>query len=196
MDAQSTRKRLSPAFIGQLHPCDHLLHLYGHDERLLEVLEWFVGQGLQGDAAVIVLATPGHLHDLEKRLRANWIPVDRARWQGRYIPLVASEVLEKFMVNGWPDEGLFTSVMNKYVAQAREGARPARAFGELVAMLMGRGQKAAAVRLEQMWTGFCNRESLPLLCAYPEPALTADAIESMRAIAAQHSRVLREEPAK
>jgi hypothetical protein len=99
-------------------------------------------------------------------------------------------VLEKVLVNGWPDEWRFNDVMDKYVARAREGWRPVRAFGEMVSLLMERGQKAATVRLEQIWNAYCNREELPLLCAYPEPLFAQNPGDSMVVIAAQHTRVL------
>jgi hypothetical protein len=192
MESRPLDKRLSPKLMGKLGPCDHLLQIYGNDERLIEVLEWFVGQGLQDDGAVIVIATPRHVHDLEMRLR-KWVPIDQARWQGRYIPLLANEVLEKVLVNDWPDERRFTLLMDKHIAQARAGLRPVRLFGEMVSLLLERSAKAATVRLEQIWTAYCNREALPLLCAYPEAVFTRGAIESMNEIAGQHTRVLSQE---
>lgn len=190
MNSQTTARRPSQSSLGEVRPCDHLLQIYRDDERLLQILEWFVGRGLQGDGAVIVIATPRHLHDLELRLRADWIAIDQLRWQGRYVPLVAGEVLEKILVNGWPDERRFNDVMDKYVARAREGWRPVRVFGELVALLMDRGQKAATVRLEQLWSAYCNREGVPLLCAYHEPLFADDDADSKTLIAAQHTREL------
>jgi hypothetical protein len=186
-------KRLSPASVGELRGCDHLLQIYGRDERLLEVLEWFVGQGLRDNGAVILIATPRHLHELEIRLRAQWVPIDKARWQSRYIAMVASEVLEKILVNGWPDETGFNALIDERVGEMRKKWPSVRAFEEMVGILMERGQKEAAVRLEQIWSAYCAREGLPVLCAYHEPVFTKGAVDTMHAIAAQHSRVLAEQ---
>jgi hypothetical protein len=193
MELKHARRRLTPSMVGKLQPCDHLLQIYGHEQRLLELLEWFVGQGLRDDGAVIVIATPRHLHDLEIDLRALWIPVDKARWQGRYIPLLATEALDKVLVNDWPDETRFNAFMDKYVERAQAEWPSLRAFGEMMALLMQRGARAATIRLEQIWTTYCNRQGLPVLCAYHDPLFADDAQNSMRAVAAQHSRVLTEQ---
>src|ERR1700693_2196420 len=94
----------SGVFWGEIALCEHLVQIYADDNTFLDALEGFVGSGLRAGESVIVIATAAHLHTLEKRLRGgSWIDVDRARWEDRYVALLAQETLGKFMVNGWPD---------------------------------------------------------------------------------------------
>src|SRR5438552_17632023 len=73
---------------------DHVCQLYPTDTTLLNALETFVGSGLRHGESVIVIATAGHLHALEQRLRAGgWLDIDRARWEDRYIPSLAQAPL-------------------------------------------------------------------------------------------------------
>jgi hypothetical protein len=158
--------RVTPSFWRDIQPCEHLLQIYGNDHRLLDTLEPFVSNGLRDNGSVVVIATARHLHDLEKRLR-RWIEIDRARWQGRYVALLAEETLSRILVADWPDEAQFNLFIGDVVARARSNGKSVRVFSEWVGVLMARGRMDAAVRLEQLWTALCRREGLPLLCAHP-----------------------------
>src|SRR2546421_9228687 len=91
-----------------LSRADHVCQLYPNDATLLNALETFVGCGLRHGESVIVLATAGHLHALEQRLRAgNLLDIDRTRWEDRYIAILAQETLDRVLVNDWPNEERF-----------------------------------------------------------------------------------------
>jgi hypothetical protein len=64
-----------------------------------------------------------------------------------------------------------------------------RAFGEMVALLWAEGKRGAALRLEELWHPFCEREQLPLFCAYPKSALAVDNFRDITGICAAHCRV-------
>jgi MEDS: MEthanogen/methylotroph, DcmR Sensory domain len=180
------------AFWAEMAPGEHLVQIYGEDLRFLDALEGFVSNGLRAGEGVVVIATAAHLHQLEQRLVANWLEPDRARWENRYVPLLASETLSKFMVNGKPDEALFGDVVTKILARARGTGRTVRAFGEMVALLWAQGNAPVALQLEEYWHRICEREGLALFCAYPRAGFTNDEnpAASLRAVCAAHSRVL------
>jgi hypothetical protein len=146
---------------------DHAVQVYRDDGLFLDALEGFVGNGLRLDERVIVVATAGHVHELEKRLRAGGIDVDRLRWQNRYFALLAEESLRNFMVNGWPDEVRFAEFVLGLVGRASGNSRKVRVYGEMVAVLWNRGLYAATLRLEQLWCGLVRSENLLVFCAYP-----------------------------
>ena len=177
-------------FWAEMSPCEHVVQIYGDDRVFLDGLEGFVGNGLRNGESAIVLATAMHLHGLEKRMRANGIDVDRARAESRYIPRLAEDVLLSFMVKDWPDEGRFVAAMEELITQARGSqGRQVRAFGEMVAILWSRGNHAATIHLELLWTKVCAAEKFPLFCAYPRDTFSRNATESIVEICRIHSRV-------
>src|ERR1700674_4956134 len=124
----------SGVFWGEIAPTEHCCQIYGDEAVFMDALEGFIGSGLRAGDRVVVIATAGHLHALEQRLRGKWLDLDRARWEDRYIALLARETLGKFMVNGWPDEELFTNTVNDIITRARGNDRKVRVFGEMVAV--------------------------------------------------------------
>jgi hypothetical protein len=179
------------AFWGQMSETEHAVQVYRDDHTLLDSLESFVASGLRSGESVILIATASHLHEVEKRLRGGWVDLDRARWEDRYIAVLAQETLELFMVDGMPDEALFERAAKSLVERARGRGRKLRAFGEMVGVLWSEGQKDAALRLEHLWTRLQAREKFPLFCGYARAQLGAGSIESdIRSICAAHSRIV------
>ena len=177
-------------FWGEMAPCEHVVQIYGDDRVFLDGLAGFVGHGLRGGEASIVIATALHLHGLEERLRSTGIDVDRALAEGRYIPRLVEDVLASFMVKDWPDEDLFLRTLDELMEKARgPGQRKVRAFGEMVAILWSRGNHAATIHLELLWTKACNAEKFALFCAYPRDTFSKNATESIVEICRIHSRV-------
>ena len=125
---------------------------------------------------------------LVPRCASQTLPSERA--QDRYIGLEAEQVLERFMVNGWPDDARFEQVIAGLIKRARGEGRKVRAFGEMVALLWARGDQGATVRLEHLWNGLCQTDTFSLFCAYPRAGFTRDLSKSIREICAAHSRVL------
>ena len=61
----------------------------------------------------------------------------------------------------------------------------------MVALLWTRGQDEATIRLEKLWSEFCDRDGVTLFCAYPRMgARRGDPGEFLARICALHSRVL------
>ncbi len=178
------------SFWGEMAPCEHIVQIYGDDSVFLDGLEGFVGNALRTGESAIVIATASHLHGLEKRMRDHGVDVQGARAQNRYIDLLAEETLERFMVDGWPDEALFTQCVSGLLEVGRGRThRKVRAFGEMVAILWARGNFAATLQLEMMWTRFCEAQQFPLFCAYPREGFTRNAAESIADICRAHSKV-------
>ncbi len=178
------------AFWGEMAPCEHIVQIYGDDSVFIDGLEGFVGNALRNGESAVVIATATHLHSLEKRMRERGVDVERARVENRYVSRLAEETLDCFMVDGWPDEALFSQCVGELLALARgEDHRKVRAFGEMVAILWARGRIAATLQLELMWTRFCETQQFPLFCAYPRDGFTKNAAESIVDICRAHSKV-------
>lgn len=177
-------------FWGEIAPCEHVLQIYDDDEVFLGSLERFARAGLVAGEAVVIIATPPHRAELERRLAAEGLDVAGLREEDRYLAFDAAETLARFMRKGWPDETLFRGVVGEVLQRARRGHRRVRAFGEMVALLWAQGDCGATVCLEHCWHVVCQLEDLPLFCAYPRAGFTKEAAESLRDICAAHSRLV------
>jgi hypothetical protein len=177
-------------FWAAISPTDHFLQVYRNEMVFLDALEGFVGSGLRAEEAVVVIASAHNIHELEKRLRGRWIDVDRARWLGTYLPVLAQETLAKFMVDGFPNEELFETAARKLIAQARGDGRKVRSFSEMVALLWAQGNAPATIRLELLWSGLCKAEGLPVFCAYSQEVFDRDSSAPTQLLCAAHSQLL------
>ena len=177
-------------FWGEIAPCDHVVQIYENDNVFLDALSGFVGGGINAGECVIVIATAAHLDALENRLTSFGIKVDTLINDDRYIPLNAEATLEKFMVNGWPDEDLFMKTVSGLMDRAGCRNRRVRAFGEMVAILWAQGNSGATVNLEHLWNKFCAKQSFSLFCAYPKSGFTQDINESLLNICGCHSKMI------
>lgn len=190
----SSPSRRLEDFWGEIAPCEHLVQFYDSDGVFLDLLEGFVSGGLRGGESVIVIATPEHRHALDRRLADRGLDLEVARAQDQYIALDAEETMSKFLVRGWPDEYLFTQLVTWLLARAKGNGRRVRAFGEMVALMWGRGQQGAVVRLEHLWHKLCAEKGFPLLCAYPKSGFAENSAMSLKEICAAHSRFVAPTP--
>jgi len=174
---------------GELAPCDHVMQIYDDDEALLATLENYVGEGLDAGEGVIVIATASHREALARRLEDAGYELEAAVREDRYIALSAQDTLDRFMVAGSPDEERFNEVVQEVIGRARRGGRKVRAYGEMVALLWARGNRAATVRLEYLWNGLLRDEKFPLYCAYPRFNFTRHSTLAIDAVCAEHTRV-------
>ena len=186
----STTSIRSGTFWSSLKPGEHLLQCWDREETLIDALEGFVSSGLREGEGVVLIATAPHLHEMEKRVRRHWIDIDRARWEARYIPLLAPEVLGQLMAeDGLPDGERFRAIAQKLYLRARGEGRRVRLFGEMVGILWGQGNAAGAIQLENLWARFLAEHDSPLFCAYPRSVFGGNA-EAIKGVCAMHTLVL------
>jgi hypothetical protein len=179
-------------FWGEIAPVEHSVQIYSDDVLFMDSLEGFASGGLRSGDGVIIIATAAHRSALERRLRARGFDVDQAAREQRYISIDAQATLERFMVNGWPDDDRFQAVAADLITRARGQGRRVRAFGEMVALLWSQGQNVATVHLEHLWNRVRNEELFCLFCAYPRGGFTHNAHESINEICSHHSREIPE----
>jgi lambda repressor-like predicted transcriptional regulator len=188
-DIHTTTAGPDNTFWGELSGCDHCVQFYESDAAFLDTLEAFTLGGFQQGDAIIVIGTPPHRQALEARLQENGIDLAAASARDQLISLDAATTLQRFMVNGWPDPVLFEQLVAELLARARAHHPKVRAFGEMVALMWAAGLCDATVRLENMWSHLCARESFSLFCAYPKTGFAEDVTEAMAHICAAHSKV-------
>src|SRR5579884_314012 len=191
-DLHSHPGRLAPTLDWEgMNPSDHFVQFYESDIALVDAISGFIGAGLDAGENCIVVATQAHRAALEINLQARGLDVAAARQQGQYISLDAAETLSKLMVADSPEPQRFQETVGSVVAQAAQGGRRVRAFGEMVALLWDEGDSASAIRLEELWNDLARSHAFCLFCAYPLQGFGCEAhAMPFSAICTQHSRVL------
>ncbi|MEP6945058.1 MAG: MEDS domain-containing protein [Acidobacteriota bacterium] len=169
----------------------HFVQFYQDDETIINAVAGYFVHGLRFGEICIMVATHEHTQAIGDRMH-EWDPsVGTALAENRLIILDAHETLGKFMVNGMPDPQLFEDVVGGLLEKVASSGRSLRAFGELVAILAGEGNAAAAVELEVLWNKLAEEHHFRLFCAFPGRSLTGeDAATNAAAICSSHSHIL------
>jgi hypothetical protein len=182
-------QHVSHSFWAEMSACEHFVQIYEADDVFMDTLSGFIGGALLGGDGAVVIATPAHREELERRLARSGIDVASAKLGNQLVSLDAEQTLNQFMINGWPDEEKFGEVVRSILHRAGHDGRRVRAFGEMVALMWAQGYEAATVRLEHLWHQLCQRESFALFCAYPKSGFTENPSDSIARVCAEHSKV-------
>jgi hypothetical protein len=174
----------------EVAPNDHIAHFYDDDEKFLITLAGYIAAGLAKGESIIIIATPQHLSALAHLLGSKGVDLMRPLAEDRYIALDATVALSCFMVDDWPDEEKFSSLVRYLIKRASKNGRRIRASGEMVAILWEQGNQAATVRLEHLWNEFCRDYGFCLLCSYPKAGFAKHPAQSVSEICAHHTRSL------
>ena len=169
---------------------NHVVHFYEADAALLEAVATFCGDALLAGDVAVVIATAEHRAGIAERLRARGL-FDAPGDQERYLALDAAETLSCFFVDGRVDASNFAQVVGGIIAGAAEHGREVNIFGEMVALLIERGDLAAAVHLEELWNDLRQSHDFSLLCAYPMEGFSGEARgELFRDVCEAHAHVI------
>lgn len=145
---------------------DHIVQVYQDEEFLAEAVGEYVGTGLRQDEGLIIIATPRHSRAFERQLERNGLDPAKAIAQGQLKFFDADAMLAKFMRDGMPDWNAFHAVLGALIAELRLQYPTVRAYGEMVDILWQKGERDAAIRLEQYWNELGKLQTFSLFCAY------------------------------
>lgn len=147
----------------------HVVQFYEDDQFLVESIGRFLGPALASGEAAVLAATPEHCAQVVDELERRGVDAVGATHDGRFVRLDAAEMLERFLIEGWPDETKFREVVGGLLEKTRERAGHGRVtvYGEMVALLWTAGRREAAIQLEQYWNRLADTQSFELLCGYP-----------------------------
>jgi anti-sigma regulatory factor (Ser/Thr protein kinase) len=173
---------------------DHVVHLYDGEDRLSDLVGSYLTASLLVGETVISIAIPPHQSAFESAMSSGGVDTGLARSEGRLLMLDAEEALARFMVEGLPDPERFDRAVGDLIRDACRAGRPVRAFGEMVAVLWGRGQVAGAIELERLWNGLANEVPFGLFCAYPLASVETATGGIRDVVCRAHSHVVGEAP--
>ncbi|HEY2905966.1 MAG TPA: PAS domain S-box protein [Vicinamibacterales bacterium] len=147
---------------------DHSVHFYESEALLANTVADFLACGLASGQRVVMIASKGHAPEIASRLVSKGIDVDGAQRCLQLLLMDAETTLSGFMVNGVPDERLFDATVGALIQQQLQQATGGglRAYGEMVDLLWKRGERAAAILVEEYWHRLAARHPFALLCAY------------------------------
>jgi hypothetical protein len=129
------------------HPREHFVQFYEADSVLVDAVSGYAMKAMAEGSAAIIVATRAHRDAIEERWAADGFDVEAAREQERYVPLDAQETLDRFLVDGWPQQKLFAEAIEPVIVRAASRYAKVVAFGEMVALLWKSEQYGAAIHL-------------------------------------------------
>jgi hypothetical protein len=169
----------------------HVVQFYGHEEELADRVAGYLLGALQHDGVAVVIATAAHRRAFEARLTRAGVDVAAAARAGTYWTLDAGEAVRTLTAGGQLDRGAFDRVIGRLIADAGQGERPVRAYGEMVALLWDAGLVNDAVLLEEMWSSLGLTRSFSLFCSYPARSVTGDGhLEAFAEVCRLHGSVV------
>jgi MEDS: MEthanogen/methylotroph, DcmR Sensory domain len=148
---------------------EHFARLYQDLDELADAVAEHIGAGLSAGEAAVVIARREHRSAFLARLDAR-----QALDEGALTLLDAERTLERFMENGMPQWKAFHSVIGGLIAELRLQYPTVRAYGEMVDVLWQRGNRAAAIQLEEYWNELGELQTFSLLCAYRMDPLASE----------------------
>jgi hypothetical protein len=172
---------------------EHFVQFYDNDQFIVNSVAEYVIHGLRSGETCIVAATREHLADITQVILSFGTELERARIDGRYIPLDAVDTLTGFMVDGLPDAGLFAELIGGVIDKAARRGNDIRVFGEMVGVLCSDNNYDAALNLEDLWNGLRKEYRFSLFCAYPMNGLDLSGRDRMAHICSSHTRVIPDE---
>lgn len=155
-----------PQLVQQPNPGDHLVQVYREEAFLVETVAAYAGAGLRRGEGVILIATPGHRAAFARKLEGEGLPIARMERRGQLALLDAEQTLARFMHGDLPEWQSFHALMGGLIAKMRLEFPTVRAYGEMVDVLWQRGERDAALRLEEFWNDLARLQTFSLLCAY------------------------------
>lgn len=145
---------------------EHFVQVYRDEAFLSETVAEYAGCGLHRGEGVILIATPAHRAAFLQSLEENGHAPREAEQRGQLVLLDADETLARFTPGGMPDWQTFHSLIGGVIARLRLEYPAVRAYGEMVDVLWQRGERDAALRLEEFWNDLAKLQTFSLLCAY------------------------------
>jgi hypothetical protein len=170
----------------------HSVHIYENDASLIARLSEINATSMRLLDSALIIATAAHRERLISALEDVGVDARSCARDGRYTMFDARQLLLTFMRDGMPDSDLFRQSIGSVLLDARRRADSRSqgliAFGEMVALLWQDGNKAAALKLEELWNNAMRDVTFHLHCAYPRDGF--DAAYEIKSVHNLHTHIV------
>jgi hypothetical protein len=158
------RERSAPG----VHQCDHLVQVYREPVDLAEAVAAFFGAGFEAGEPAVAVVTAANWPVVSERLEKRGWRVAELQAQGVLHVRDADETLAAISDERGLVQRKFNDVVGSLIDVAAGGdtRRPVRAFGEMVDILVRRGDRTQADTLEDFWNELGEKKNFALLCGY------------------------------
>lgn len=170
-----------------LSPGHHLLQVYRDPSAVEEAVSFFIRDGLSKGEAVLVVARESRCENLVRRLKEDRSAPGGLLNTNQPVFKHADALLNEFMNDSRPDWALFKEKIGGAIQRARGKNSKIRIYGEMVDILSEAGNKAAALRLEEMWNALASHYPFSLFCAYSEDNIHSDDGSFVHDVCARHT---------
>jgi hypothetical protein len=149
------------------HHCDHLVQVYREPVELAESVAAFFGAGFDVGQPAVAVVTAAHWPVMAERLEKRGWDVGKLEAEGALHVRDADETLAALSDRRGPVLRKFNDVVGSLLdLAAGGGGRRVRAFGEMVDILVRRGERIEADTLERYWNELGEKKDFTLLCGY------------------------------
>jgi hypothetical protein len=177
---------------------EHFVHVYQTEAELREAVASYaldvLGYDRQG---MVFFATRRHCDAFQRSLLLHGLDMGGALARGQVKFVHVEDVLPKIFRNGSIDADAFERlVTGEFSRMRRVGrVRHLHVYGEIVDVLWRRGERAATVRLEELWNALGARQDFTLYCAYLADRMPAEAVDrELGEAIAKHASIMHEVP--
>lgn len=169
-------------------PHTHVVAFHESDEKLVQDVARFLGDGLATGESVVVVATPEHRRAITQELKLGEFDIDEAIVNDPVVMLDARGTLESISVDGEINRDRFNQVIGGVIRRATVGGRRAAIFGEMVQLLWQDGLVGSVMELESLWNKLQKEFDFSLYCGYHSELVELDPF-SLHSICALHTDV-------
>lgn len=172
---------------------DHLVQIYSREVELAEAAATFFAAGFHSGEPAVAIATAAHWPLIAERLARQGWDLDELEADALLHVRDAETTLESLLADGGPSLQKFDDVVGGLLrdVMGRRPGRRVRAFGEMVDLLIDRGDPAGAEVLEGYWNALAAGLNFRLLCGYRIDYLHGSSdIALLTQIHRSHSQVL------
>jgi DcmR-like sensory protein len=167
-DVKTTRSDSWQRFVEDPRAAEHGVQVYEDDSELAEAVGRYLAAGFRAGAPAVVIATAEHGARFAEALEAEGLDPAALAAQGQLTVRDSHETLATLMEGDAPSPLRFERIIGGLIDEvsARFPDETIRAFGDMVDVLSERGQREAALALEELWNGLARTGRFALFCSY------------------------------
>jgi hypothetical protein len=155
-------------FLRGAPPGGHAVQIYRDERELADSVTSYLANGLEMDEPALVVCSSEHWSLFEEALSACGSDAAELRARGLLTVKDAEATLVAFMSGGRPSPVRFEEIVGGLLDSitTRHPSRQVRVFGEMVDLLCLRGEREAALAVEELWNKLARKRKFALLCGY------------------------------